>query len=32
MHAYNGSPDIINNLKLDPDYDLPPIVFGVKMP
>lgn len=32
MHLYNGSGEIIPSLKLDPDYDLPPIVFGIKMP
>jgi hypothetical protein len=32
MHLYNGSPDITTSLKLDPDYELAPIVFGVKMP
>ena len=31
-HIFNGSPDIIDSLRLDPDYSLAPIVFGVKMP
>ena len=32
MHLYNGSAEIIENLKLDPDYELAPLIFGVKMP
>lgn len=32
MHLFNGTPDLVSNLKLDPDYELSPIVFGIKMP
>jgi hypothetical protein len=32
MHLYNGTPDLLTSLKLDPDYELAPIVFGVKIP
>ena len=32
MHLYNGSPDIIETLKLDPDYEISPIVLGIKIP
>lgn len=32
MHLYNGAPDLVQNLKLDPDYEMAPVVFGVKMP
>ena len=32
MHLYNGGPDLLANLKLDPDYELHPIVLGIKMP
>ena len=32
MHLYNGSPDIIATQKIDPDYEIAPIVFGIKIP
>ena len=32
MHLHTGTPDLLTSLKLDPDYEVNPIVFGVKMP
>lgn len=32
MLLYMGNPDLVQSLKLDPDYELNPIVFGIKMP
>ena len=31
-HVFNGSSEIIEETKIDPDYQLNPIVFGVKIP
>jgi len=32
IHLINGSADIMNELKLDPDYELSPIIYGCKLP
>ena len=32
IHLINGSPEIIAQNKLDPDYELEPIIYGAKLP
>jgi len=31
MHLFNGSPDLLTEKKIDTDYQIDPMVFGVKI-